>query len=49
MLVGYLRVSSVDLQRDALIAAGVEECHRHVTRRRARAAIVNTPPRPRRH
>ena len=38
MLIGYMRVSSaderqsVDLQRDALIAAGVDECHLHQDR-----------------
>ena len=37
MLVGYMRVStsderqSVDLQRDALVAAGVDERHLHQT------------------
>ena len=35
MLIGYMRVSSadeVDLQRDALIAAGVDERHLHQDR-----------------
>ena len=43
MLVGYMRTSSaderqsVDLQRDALIAAGVDERHLYQARPRARA------------
>ena len=43
MLIGYMRVSSaderqsVDLQRDALIAAGVDERHLHQDRALGRA------------
>ena len=47
MLVGYMRVSTdgdrqvLDLQRDALLAAGVDE--RHLFEDRAAAAAANVP------
>ncbi len=52
MLVGYMRVSTesdrqvMDLQRDALLAAGVDE--RHLFEDRPAAAVATVPAWPRR-
>jgi hypothetical protein len=53
MLVGYMRVSTsgdrqvLDLQRDALLAAGVDERHLGRTERRVgKPQRIETPPHP---